>query len=151
MQNKGSINNRSFAILVTFFMIGTSILITPSSLAHDAKQDAWIACFIGVGINLLLAFLYMLLGKRLADRTLVQYCEHVLGQWIGKIVALAFVLFFYLLASLMVGDLGYFLTSQILQETPIEVLQMLFILVVVITVRSGFVVYTRAAEVFFLG
>ncbi|WP_028551550.1 GerAB/ArcD/ProY family transporter [Paenibacillus sp. UNC451MF] len=149
MLNQGSITNRSFAILVTFFMIGTSILITPSALAHEAKQDAWIACFTGIGINLLLCLLYIALGKRQENQTLVQFCETVLGKWIGKIIAMAFVLFFYLLASLMIGDLGYFLTSQIMQETPLEVVQMLFTLVVVMAVWSGFVVYTRAAEFFF--
>ncbi|MCY9669163.1 endospore germination permease [Paenibacillus alginolyticus] len=118
-------------------------------LAHEAKQDAWLACIVGIGINVLNAILYVVLGERFAGQTLVQYCEAVLGKWVGKAISIAFVLFFYLLASLMIGDLGYFVTSQIMQETPIEVLQMLFTLVVVMTVRSGFVVYTRAAVVFF--
>ncbi|ULL18787.1 spore gernimation protein [Paenibacillus sp. H1-7] len=149
MENKEIINMRTFTILVAFFTVGTSILITPSGLAHEAKQDAWLACIAGIAANLLLAYLYIVLGKRSGGLTLVQFSEHVLGKWIGKAVSLVFILFFYLLASLMVGDLGYFLTSQILQETPIEVLQLLFILIVVVTVRSGFIVYTRAAVFFF--
>ncbi|WP_187274540.1 endospore germination permease [Paenibacillus sp. N3.4] len=149
MEKIGVINGRSFGILVTIFMIGTSILITPSGLAHEAKQDAWLACIVGVGMNVLNALLYVVLGKRLAGQSLVQYCETVFGKWIGKAISLAFVLFFYLLATLMIGDLGYFVTSQIMQETPIEVLQMLFVLVVIMAVRSGFIVYSRAAEVFF--
>ncbi|NOU75265.1 GerAB/ArcD/ProY family transporter [Paenibacillus sp. LMG 31458] len=149
MEKQQIISKSSFAILVTFFMIGTSILIAPSGLAHEAKQDAWLACIVGIGINVLNAILYVVLGERFAGQTLVQYCEAVLGKWVGKAVSIAFVLFFYLLTSLMIGDLGYFVTSQIMQETPIEVLQMLFTLVVVMTVRSGFVVYTRAAVIFF--
>ncbi|NOU91869.1 GerAB/ArcD/ProY family transporter [Paenibacillus sp. LMG 31456] len=149
MEKAGIISKRSFVILVTFFMIGTSILITPSGLAFEAKQDAWLACIVGIGFNLLNAVLYVMLGQRLGGQTLVQYCETTLGKWFGKVVSLSFMLFFYLLASLMIGDLGYFVTSQIMQETPMEVLQMLFMLVVVMTVRSGLIVYTRAAEVFF--
>ncbi|NOV03678.1 GerAB/ArcD/ProY family transporter [Paenibacillus planticolens] len=149
MEKQQIISRSSFTILVTFFMIGTSILITPSGLAIEAKQDAWLACLLGIAFNALNAMLYVVLGERFAGQTLVQYCETVLGKWAGKAVSLAFVLFFYLLASLMIGDLGYFVTSQIMQETPIEALQMLFILVVVLAVRSGFVVYSRAAVVFF--
>ncbi|NOU65841.1 GerAB/ArcD/ProY family transporter [Paenibacillus sp. LMG 31461] len=149
MEKQQIISKSSFAILVTFFMIGTSILITPSGLALVAKQDAWLACIVGVGFNLLNFLLYHVLGERFAGKTFVQYCETVLGKWAGKAISLAFVLFFYLLASLMIGDLGYFVTSQIMQETPIEALQMLFTLIVVFAVRSGFVVYTRAAVVFF--
>ncbi|TDG00358.1 GerAB/ArcD/ProY family transporter [Paenibacillus piri] len=149
MEKMGTINRRSFAVLVTFFMTGTSILITPSGLAISAKQDAWVACLIGIGMNLATGLLYVLLGQRLGGQTLVQFCESTLGKWLGKAVSAGFVLFFYLLASLMVGDLGYFVTSQIMQETPMEVLQMLFMIVVVMAVRSGFIVYTRAALVFF--
>ncbi|MEK8128146.1 endospore germination permease [Paenibacillus filicis] len=149
MEKPVVLNVRAFAVLVTFFMIGTSILITPSALSFDAKQDAWLACIIGVGMNVAAVFLYVRLGERFPQQTLVQYCETILGKWIGKAVALGFVLFFFLLASLMVGDLGYFLTSQIMQETPMEVLQMMFVLVVVMTVRLGLAVYTRAAVLFF--
>ncbi|MCR8631406.1 GerAB/ArcD/ProY family transporter [Paenibacillus radicis (ex Xue et al. 2023)] len=149
MEKAGVISKRSFVILVIFFMIGTSILITPTGLALEAKQDAWLACIVGVVFNLLNAVLFVVIGKRMGDQTLIQYCETTLGKWFGKAVSLCFVLFFYLLASLMIGDLGYFVTSQIMQETPMEVLQMLFILVVVMAVRSGFIVYTRAAEAFF--
>nr|WP_275942536.1 endospore germination permease [Paenibacillus alba] len=149
VEKKEIISRGSFAVLITFFMIGTSILITPSALAHEAKQDAWLACLVGIGMNGLNAFLYVVLGERFAGQTLAQYCEIILGKWFGKAVCLAFVLFFYLLASLMMGDLGFFITSQIMQETPIEMLQILFTLIVVMAVRSGFVVYTRAAVVFF--
>lgn len=130
-------------------MIGTSILISPSGLALEAKQDAWIAAMIGIGINVGTVLLYLALGNRFSGYSLVQFCEVTLGKWLGKIVGLLFVTFFFLLASLMVGDMGFFLTSQNLPETPIEVLQMLFALAVVMTVRAGLVVYARASEIFF--
>jgi spore germination protein KB len=130
-------------------MIGTSVLIAPSGLAHDAGQDGWMAGLLGALLNVLFVWLYTALGGRYPDRTLTQMCEAVLGKWPGKAIALAFVAFFYLLASLMVGDLGFFLTSQIIPETPIEVVMIMFIIVVLIAVRSGLVVYSRAAEFFF--
>ncbi|MCD9024616.1 GerAB/ArcD/ProY family transporter [Cohnella silvisoli] len=143
------ITNRSFTIMVIFFMIGTSILIAPNALALNAKQDAWLSCLLGVVINLLLVWLYVVLGERHPEQTLVGYSEKLLGKWIGKFVGLLFALFCYLLASLMVGDMGYFLTTQALVETPIEYLQMLFVVSIVVAIREGLQVYSRVVEIFF--
>ncbi|QGG57488.1 GerAB/ArcD/ProY family transporter [Paenibacillus sp. B01] len=144
-----SISARGFAVLTVYFMIGTSILIAPAGLALAAKQDAWMAALFGVGLNIALVALYAALGKLRQHESLVQMCVSALGRWAGGLLGLAFVAFFYLLASLMIGDLGYFLTTQNLPETPIEVLQLLFVLLAVYAVRLGKSAYSRAAELFF--
>jgi len=143
MDGTERISIRAFTILTFFFMIGTSILIAPGGLAVDAKQDAWLACAVGVIINLALVWLYVLLGER-------HYSETLLGKWAGKLVGLLFLLFCYLLASLLVGDMGYFMTSQIMPETPIEVLQVLFMVTVVVVVRQGMKGYAMASEILFI-
>ena len=45
------ISVRQFAVLVMIFTIGTTILVIPSGLAADAKQDAWLAAMLGVGLK----------------------------------------------------------------------------------------------------
>ncbi|MFB9756173.1 endospore germination permease [Paenibacillus hodogayensis] len=149
MRKQAFLEVRTFTVLVIFFTIGTSILIAPSGLAAEAKQDGWLGCIIGIALNLLVVLLYVVLAERYPGLSLVQYCEAVLGRWLGKAAGLLFVAFFYLLASLMIGDLGFFLASQIMPETPMEVVQILFIIVVGLAVRAGLAVYSRAAEIFF--
>ncbi|TBL81247.1 GerAB/ArcD/ProY family transporter [Paenibacillus thalictri] len=149
MENGGKINSHTFTILVAFFMIGTSILITPAGLAVDARQDAWLACLTGLLVNLLLVLLYAALGKRFGELSVIGFCERAFGKWLGKAAGLVLTLFYYLLASLMVGDLGFFLTSQIVPETPIEMLQILFVLTISAAVYYGVKIYGRAAEIFF--
>ncbi|MFF2091371.1 endospore germination permease [Paenibacillus sp. NPDC058174] len=139
---------RTYTILVILFMIGTSILITPAQLAHEAKQDAWIAAIFGIVLNSLLALLYVSLGERFGQKTLIELCIAAFGKWIGALLALCYIGFFLLLASLMVGDLGFFMTTQIMPETPIEILQILFVILVVAVIRGGIAVYSRAAEIF---
>jgi spore germination protein KB len=80
---------------------------------------------------------------------LVQYSQALLGKWTGGAISLLFTAFCYFLASLLVGDLGYFLTTQVMVETPIESMMIIFIILAVITVRDGMQVYSRAAEVLF--
>ncbi|GGG61079.1 GerAB/ArcD/ProY family transporter [Paenibacillus radicis (ex Gao et al. 2016)] len=149
MTTNPMINVRTFTILVIFFMIGTSILITPAGLANEAKQDAWIAAIAGVIIDCMLALLYVMLGERFGHKTLIELCLAAFGKWAGALLALCYIVFFFILASLMIGDLGFFLTTQIMPETPIEILQILFVAVVVAVIRAGLVVYSRAAEIFF--
>lgn len=43
MLEKGKISVNQFTTFVITFTIGSSILVAPSGLAHDAKQDGWIA------------------------------------------------------------------------------------------------------------
>lgn len=145
----GQISFRSFTILVIFFTIGTTILIAPNGLATSASQDAWIACMIGIAANLAMVAGYVLLGNRHPDQSIVEFGETLLGKWIGKPAGLLFGLYCYLLAALMVGDLGYFLTTQTMVETPIESLQVLFAIVIVIAVKAGMDAYVRAADIFF--
>jgi len=144
-----TLNVRTFTILVVFFMIGTSILITPAGLTLVAKQDAWLAAIVGIGINILSVLIYVSLGKRYGDKTLIEMCHLAFGKWIGNIFGLCFIAFFYLLTSLMIGDLGFFLTTQTLPETPIEILLIIFVIIVIFAVRAGMVVYSRAVQIFF--
>jgi len=137
-----------FAVLTFGFTIGTSILITPSQLAFDSKQDAWLAAILGVLINLLMVWIYSAIAKKAPGKSLVEMNEIFLGKWLGKLVSALFILFFYLLTSLLIGDLGYFLTTEVMPETPIEALQLLFVVAVVISVRLGMPTMARAGLVF---
>lgn len=140
----------SFGILVIMFTVGTSILIGPSGLATDAKQDAWMAGLLGGVINVALVYLYVVLGDRYPGQTLVQYCRTALGTWFGKLVGAAFVGFFYLLTSLMVGDLGMFFTAQIMYETPVEMFIITFAAVILFGFRTGMKALAYASEIFVL-
>ncbi|MBB6674665.1 GerAB/ArcD/ProY family transporter [Cohnella nanjingensis] len=149
MESSKDITHRAFTILAFFFMVGTSVLIVPAGLAEAAKQDSWLAAIVGIGLNVGFAALYVLLAERHAGRTLVQIGELLLGRWIGKLLGAFFASFCFVLASLMVGDMGYFLTSQILVDTPMEPLLIMFVCAIALTVRKGMKGFSYAAEIFF--
>lgn len=149
METTQRIGARSFMILTFFFMTGTSILIAPAGLAVAAGRDAWLAALLGVSLNLATAGIYIALAERHNGQTLVQIAMTVLGRWPGMAVGCLFSLFCYLLAALMVGDMGFFMTSQILAETPIEAIEVLFVCAVVLAIRSGLRSYALAGEIFF--
>lgn len=146
---KVKISPRQFGILVTFYSIGTAILITPSELASIAKQDSWIAAILGVGLALLLVLLYTSLGNQFLDKTIVQINELLLGKWLGKLVSLAFVFFSLIGAAILLIIIGYFLTTEVMPETPIAAINILFASIVVMGARLGIETIARAAEILF--
>ncbi|KRF15593.1 hypothetical protein ASG93_33540 [Paenibacillus sp. Soil787] len=146
---KGNIAGRQFMVLVVFYILGSAILFIPGKLTVPGKQDSWIAALVATGIGLLIVSLYNVIMRRNPTMTIVEYSEHVLGKWFGKIVALIFLSFFYILIGLDVRDIGDFLSTQVMPETPIQAFFIPFLCVVIFGARYGLEVYARFAELFF--
>lgn len=149
MLENAKINIRQFAVLVSIFTIGSSILVAPSGLALTAKQDAWIAAALGLGISYLFIWLYTVLGSRFPNMTLAQYSEVILGKWLGKFVSLLFVSYFFILAALLLREIGDFVVVQVMPETPVQSIMMLYLAIVLMAARLGIETLARAAEIFF--
>ncbi|WP_257350643.1 GerAB/ArcD/ProY family transporter [Pseudalkalibacillus decolorationis] len=149
MLENGKISTSQFTVLVTFFIIGGSILYVPSGLVHGAKQDAWIANILVVGIGLLLVLLYNALGSCFPNMTIIEYSEKILGKWLGRVVSLMYFTYFFLSTANFVRQIGDFMTTQIMPETPITAIHILFFMVVIMGVRIGLEPFSRASEIFF--
>ncbi|QCJ41321.1 spore gernimation protein [Bacillus sp. S3] len=149
MINNIKISPRQFAILVILFSVGTTILTIPGSLAHEVKQDAWIASIIGTCISFLMVALYIAIGKLFPAMTLVEIMETLLGKWVGKTVSLSFVYFSFLNASELLNFVGYFMTTQIMPDTPIEAIQIIFACILIMGISLGLETLARSAEVLF--
>ncbi|SDN03773.1 spore germination protein KB [Paenibacillus sp. yr247] len=146
---KEKISARQFKLLVILFSIGTTILVIPSGLAADAKQDAWIAAVIGTIIGMCFTKFYVLMGRQLGEHNWIDYSKIVLGKWLGNFLNVLFVFFCFIGASTLLFYIGNFMNTQIMPETPIEFINILFALIVVMGVRLGVETLARAAEVFF--
>lgn len=149
MQKPPQISVRQFQILVILFTVGTSILITPAALATELKQNAWIAPLIAIGPGLLLVLLYNRLNQAAPGVTLFELCESILGKWIGRVVSLFAVVFFFLASAMVLFDVGRFMTTVIMPETPILFINLLFAILVVTAIRSGLNTFARMVELLF--
>ncbi|MEW9672511.1 endospore germination permease [Ammoniphilus sp. 3BR4] len=149
MLENGKIGVRQFTILVCLFTIGGIILIIPSILASEAKQDAWIAAILALGIGVLVIPLYSALGSRFPDMSLVEYSEEILGKWLGKTISLLFCTYFFVNTALTLRTIGDFMTTQVMPETPIQAILIIFLGIVIMGARLGLEPLSRAAEIFF--
>ncbi len=81
--------------------------------------------------------------------TYVEYNEKILGKWMGKIASLPYLFYVYLIASGQVRDIGDFFTTEILVDTPVQMIMIIFTLTSLIGVRLGLEVICRSALIFF--
>ncbi|MFE4708153.1 endospore germination permease [Peribacillus simplex] len=150
MLEKGKIGSSQLTILVILYTLGDSILVLPSIVASEAEQDGWVSGIIGVAIApLLVIFLYDALRKRYPDSTLVEYSQKILGKWLGIAVSLLFVSYFFITTATYLSEIGDFMKSQIMPDTPIQVIMILFMSVVLMAARLGLEPLVRSAEIFF--
>ncbi|WP_347548573.1 endospore germination permease [Pseudalkalibacillus hwajinpoensis] len=145
---KLKISALQFTNIVILFTIGSSILIIPSGVAEEARQDGWLAGIVGLAGGILVILLFNALQKQHPNLTLSESCEVILGKWVGKGVSFIFISFFFMLASTVMWDLVNFLTTHILIHTPIEVISILFISLIIYATRLGLETIVRCGEIF---
>ena len=149
MKNEEKINARQMAILTICFIIGRAILLVPSILTRSAANDAWISALLGTIIGMFVVMLLIKMMSREPELSVVQHSVKHLGKWFGGFIAINFILFCLMVASMHARSMGDFMTTQALTETPIEAINIIFILTGVIATRLGIEVIARASEIFF--
>lgn len=150
MTNQIVISPRQYAALVSLHIIGSAILILPSSLANAAKQDAWISSLLALTMALLILPLFRALGSRFAGSDMIRFAERLLGRFAGSAAMLLFIaLVPFMIASFTLRNIGDFMTTQIMPETPIQAIHILILCIVVMGVRLGLEPIARTAEIFF--
>ncbi|MFJ7972410.1 endospore germination permease [Psychrobacillus sp. NPDC096389] len=142
------INSYQFLVLVILFTIGTSILVIPSALAANAKQDAWIAAIVGNGIGLLIVWLYTKISLLFPKLTYIQLNVMLFGKWIGIIFSFLFIFMTLLYAAMLLYYSGSFLTIHVMPNTPMAATNILLAIILVMAVRLGLETIARAAEIF---
>ena len=149
MLEKGKISNSQFVYLMTMFLLGTAMLIVPTIVAEHAVQNAWLSVLLGIAIGVVCCILYANLAARYPDLTLAEYSEKILGKWLGKMVSLLFFLYLLVLTSGLLRIAADFILTHILPETPIQAIEFLFLVTVIMGVRLGLEPFARTAEMLF--
>jgi spore germination protein KB len=149
MEVKESIGTRQTAILVMFFIIGDMMLFMPSSISAIAEQDAWISVLIGLPIGIGLAWYMYWYSEKFPGHNLISIHTLALGRWVGGFVSLLYLAAFFNSSVVVIREIGDFVTTQMMTETPMRVINLLMIILVVIVIRSGLENIARSAEFIF--
>jgi spore germination protein KB len=144
METKKITEHQLYTLTATI-SLGGSLLVSASTIASIAKQDAWLSGLItiitGIPVTLLLYFL----GSRYPGMTLIGIVKKIFGKWLGYAVSIAYLMFFVTISMHVPWYIGSFF-GRAMSETPFYVIQTLCVAGVVIAVFYGIEVIARASE-----
>ncbi len=143
------ISEKQFIVLLSLYIIGSAILVIPSIIVSIAKQDAWITSILTIIIALGIMPLYIALGKRYPTMLFTEFTEEILGKWIGKVFSIIFLTFPVIAGSLTLYNIGDFIITQVMPETPIVPIYVFVLSVSLFGVRLGLEVLARSGEILF--
>ncbi|QCR31056.1 endospore germination permease [Lysinibacillus sp. SGAir0095] len=146
MEEKVRISPFQLSVLTILFTIGTSILIIPSGMAAEVNQDAWLTSLIGIIICCGLAYFYVVCSRSMGRKNYFQYLEDVYGKVLGKLIGLLYVFLGFIGTSTLLSYYGFFTTTQILTDTPFEILNLSLAILIILVVRAGLEVLARTGE-----
>jgi len=140
----GSISPSQLLFLVMSFTLGGTLLRTP---AAGAGHDGLLAILFGLAESLLFALFFTGLSLRFPGKTLVEFNDLIYGPFLGKLISLAYLFYFFLLATLVLRFFGDFFVGLIFPQTPLVILIGLLVLISASAVRNGIEVIARCSQI----
>ncbi|MEH7125179.1 endospore germination permease [Bacillus sp. JJ1532] len=146
---KGKISSLQMAMLMYPTIVATAILSVPSLTAKFAQQDLWLSPILASIIGFVTVYITVSLHKLYPGQTIVQFSEHIIGRFPGKILDF-FILSFYLITTgVVVRVYAEFIVGSFLFKTPISLIISLMALLCAFSVHGGLEVVGRVAQLIF--
>lgn len=134
-------------MLIITYTVSTSDTFLPAFIARESKEDSWIAVIIGTIISLIIVNIFITLGLRYPNKTIVQYSCDVLGKPLGKVIGFLYLYFFIIIASVSIRTLEEILATIFRMKAPIVVFGIITVAVAAYAVMNGLEVIARINEI----
>jgi spore germination protein KB len=148
MIEKGRLTVRQLASLMFLCTIGEQILVFPSMITSYAQQDAWLSALLGVAGGFGILFIMLVTYKLHPRLNLIQNALRTLGPWIGALFSSFYLFYFLISTSTFIREIGDFMSTHILPESPLMVLHLAFMCALVWGLLTGLESIGKSAEVF---
>ncbi|WP_031515723.1 GerAB/ArcD/ProY family transporter [Desulfofalx alkaliphila] len=151
MLEKGCVTNWQGALLLPVTLVlGTAVLFAPAVTSATAGRDGWISLLVVATLYaMVVSLVSVALARRFPKQTLVEYAPLILGNFLGKVLALLYLLWFLHISAVIVREFGDFMLSAFMPETPVLAFNISLILLTALGVKYGFEVICRANEFIF--
>lgn len=129
----------------------TAALFVPLSAVTIARQDGWMALFIaGLGASYVVYIVFRL-GGLYSDKTLIEYLPLILGKSGGKLLGLAYIIFFFYIGSSVIREANaLFFGTGVFRLTPEFIIALLLMVTSTYAVAAGFEVICRVLSIYWL-
>jgi len=119
MEQKMKISGTQVAMLLFIFVTSTILIYVPNFTAKDAKESAWIAASVlPFAFGYLTLWVICKLGSYFPKLTIFQYCEVILGKFLGKCLEITYIIVLLIMDVLVLREFSDFLIVTTLPLTP---------------------------------
>lgn len=144
------ISYRQSLFLLSMMLPVTGHMLLLSPLFTISGRDGWIAIILTLPIGLFLAFVLYRLHTLNPEKTIVGMLEKAFGVWVGKILTISILGYFFYMLIITLYALFDFIQVIFLPEAPRWALAIGFYIVVLYGALLGIESITRMAEGMFL-
>lgn len=135
--------------LMFVFHAGNMVLLTIGPVIQEAKQDVWISFLIANLLGVLIVYVAAKVALLYPKQTLVQFSKSILGRFLGTLVALSYLVQWYVVIGNILRQFADFTITILLPKTPSWPLFLTMLLLVIYAVYIGGIEGVgRCAEVF---
>ena len=119
MEQKAKITGTQVAMLMFIFITSTMTIYVPGYTAREAKESAWLAVsVIPFAFGYLTLWTVYKLGSYFPKLTIFQYCEVIMGKFLGKSLGMAYIIFLLVMDILVAREFSNFIRVTTLPLTP---------------------------------
>lgn len=130
------------ALLITT-VLPTALLFVPAVTVSLAGRDAWMTEIIVTVFGIMVVIVSTLLGFRFPDKTIIQYSGDILGKYLGKLIGLAYLFFFFNTTAVIIREFADFLFIAYMPRTPLLMFIVISVMLAAYAVKSGLEVIAR--------
>ncbi|HHY73238.1 MAG TPA: endospore germination permease [Bacillus bacterium] len=144
---KGKISALQMAIIMNPTIVATAVLLVPAISVKHAKQDLWISPVWAAMVGCIVVLIAYKLNKLYPNESIVEYSNHIIGQFFGKIAGFIYVIFYFHINGIIIREYGEFVVGTFLPHTPMYVVLGSMVLVCASAVYGGVEVISRASQI----
>jgi spore germination protein KB len=147
--NMVRISERQLVFLIGALIVTSGLVNEPAQLAAMAGVDAWTAHLLPIIYAFLVCYVFFRLGKLFPGKNIFEIAPIVLGKWFGFVVNCVILLHIWLIFVRDTRSFTQFIKMVLLQNTPEEIIILLFMLLIIYFGRTSIEVAARVNELFF--
>ncbi|MBO0958444.1 endospore germination permease [Neobacillus sp. MM2021_6] len=132
---------------ITFiFQLGTTVIF---GFGGSAERDAWIGQLGSLCLGILVVLIYTTLMRMNPGLTLVEWFPAQFGRWIGIPLSFLYPVLFLYHVGRSLADIRDMISTTILFNTPLIIIEGIFIIVIAYCIYGGVEIIGRLGEMFF--
>ncbi|KIL39053.1 spore gernimation protein [Gordoniibacillus kamchatkensis] len=148
MLEKGRISAFQMAIMMYPTVLATGFLALPTITAQYANNDLWLTGIVASLSGFLAIFVTTRLHELYPKQTIIESSEHIVGKIPGKMLGIAYFLFFMHVTGFISREYAEFVKGNFLFKTPIILIIASIVLLAALAVRGGVEMLARSAVIF---